>query len=429
MYHHSIETQGAKKRDSESQKEHACVNQGSNAEIIMVDLTCRTPPYDRALCEALESEGVFVEMWAAGCYSNALYDSSVDVVPGALDLAAHLPFGNEKITKILKAAEYLVNLATLLWRVVRDDIDLVHFQWLPLLDLTPVELKVVEFIQQQGTPVAYTVHNVLPHDSDGEESERRRFEQVYRSVDTLVCHTKTSRRRLVEEFGIAPSKIWHIPHGPLGYVQDSSEENARVADVLDVDPQSPLAVMFGVIRPYKGYDFLLRAWPKVVQSVEAAQLAIVGQADDLAQETIEFLVDDLGVDATVSRVYRYVSEKELHSVIQAADVLVYPYRDITQSGALFTGMSAGKAIVATDVGGFPETLRDEETGCIVEFGNQHQLATVLANLLTDPNRREKLGEAVRRDLETRFSWEEIARQTAECYQSTMKSNPHGIALS
>jgi glycosyltransferase involved in cell wall biosynthesis len=167
----------------------------------------------------------------------------------------------------------------------------------------------------------------------------------------------------------------------------------------------------------------------VVQSVEAAQLAIVGQADDLAQETIEFLVDDLGVDATVSRVYRYVSEKELHSVIQAADVLVYPYRDITQSGALFTGMSAGKAIVATDVGGFPETLRDEETGCIVEFGNQHQLATVLANLLTDPNRREKLGEAVRRDLETRFSWEEIARQTAECYQSTMKSNPHGIALS
>jgi glycosyltransferase involved in cell wall biosynthesis len=389
----------------------------------MVDLTCRTPQYDRRLIEALHQAGEGPEMWAAGCHSDALYGSSVDVTPGALDVATRLPCASERITKGLKAAEYLVNLVILLWRMMRDPVDLVHFQWLPLLEVTTAELKTVDLIQKQGIPVVYTVHNVLPHDSGGGETERRRFEQVYQSVDALICHTKTSRRRLVKEFGIAPSKIWHIPHGPLQPIRDPSEKSTSVGDVIDVDPASPLVVLFGILRPYKGYDFLLRAWPLVKQRVDAAQLAIVGRATGSVQQTIESLVADLGVDDSVSRLYRYVSEDELHSVIQAADVLVYPYRDITQSGALFTGMGAGKAIVATNVGGFRETLRDEETGRIVEFGNQDELATALASLLTDPSRRAEMGKAVRRDLQTRFSWEEIARQTRECYRSTLANSP------
>jgi len=393
------------------------------SQVIFADLTCRTPQYDRRLVEALHQAGVKTETWAAGCHSEVLYDSSVDVTPGALDIAAHLSCGNERITRGLKAAEYLVNLAVLLWRVVRNPVDLVHFQWLPLLEVTMAELKVVDLIQKQGTPVVYTVHNVLPHDSGGGEPERRRFEKVYRSVDALVCHTEASQRRLIDEFGISPSKVWHIPHGPLQPIPDPSGGNASVEDIISVEPASPLVVLFGVLRPYKGYDFLLRTWPQVKQQVDAAQLAIVGRANESVQQTIESLVADLEVDASVSRVYRYVSEDELNSVIQAADVLVYPYRDITQSGALFTGMSAGKAIVATDVGGFRETLRDEETGRIVEFGNQDQLATALASLLTDPDRRAEMGEAVRRDLQTRFSWEEIARQTQECYRSILERKP------
>ena len=389
----------------------------------MVDLTCRTPQYDRRLVEALHQAGVEAEMWAAGCHSDALYDSSVNVTPGALDVAARLSCRNEQITKGLKAAEYLINLVVLLWRVARDPVGIVHFQWLPLLEVMTAELKVVDLIQKQGTAVVYTVHNVLPHDSRGGGPERRRFERVYRKVNALVCHTKTSQRRLVEEFGIAPSKIWHIPHGPLQPVRGSSEESVKVEDVIDSDLTSPLVVLFGLLRPYKGYDFLLRAWPQVKQRVDTAQLAIVGRANESVQQTIETLVADLGVDASVSRLYRYVSEEELHSVIQAADVLVYPYRNITQSGALFTGMNAGKAIVATNVGGFRETLRDKETGRIVEFGNQDQLATALEDLLTDPSRRAKLGEAVRRDLQTRFSWEEIAQQTRECYRSVLASEP------
>ncbi len=391
------------------------------ASIIVADLTCRTPQYDRRLIEALHRVGVEAEMWAAGCHSSVLYKSKVDVTPGGLDIAAHLPCQNEQVTKGLKSAEYLVNLSVLTWKIVRDSIDLLHLQWLPFLEVSAAELGVIDFIQRQGTSVVYTVHNVLPHDSGGEDT-RRRFEKVYQKVDALVCHTQASRRRLIDEFEVAPSKIWHIPHGPLQPLYGDSEGNVPVGEVVDVDPAEPLVVLFGILRPYKGYDFLLRAWPQVQRHVEAAQLAIVGRANESVQQDIESLVADLGVDASVARVYRYVSEEELHSVIQAADILVYPYRDITQSGALFTGMSAGKAIVATNVGGFTETLRDGETGRIVEFGDTEQLAATLTDLLTDPSLRAKMGRAVKRDLQERFSWEKIAEQTQECYQSVLASN-------
>jgi glycosyltransferase involved in cell wall biosynthesis len=127
------------------------------------------------------------------------------------------------------------------------------------------------------------------------------------------------------------------------------------------------------------------------------------------------------VETSVTRIYRYVSDSELMTIIETADVLVYPYRNITQSGALFTGMGEGKAIVATDVGGLGETLRDGDTGRLVEFGNPEQLANALIDLLRHPKKRSRLGRAAQEDLNTRLSWEEIARRTLECYRSTLST--------
>lgn len=395
------------------------MNQDSNAEIIMVDLTCRTPPYDRCLCEALESEGMSVDLWAAGCHGDSLYRSELDV-SRPLDLMAHLS-GTPWLTKRLKALEYFVNLLLLYIRLWLRPIPVIHFQWLPFLDVGSLELPVVKLIQKQGTKVVYTVHDLLPLDGSGGEEERRRYSAVYRQVDALICHTKTSKKKLVDEFGVDSSKIWHIPHGPLSPAQniedgDCETPTPRAEAVTGVNEDVPTVVLFGVLRPYKGYDFLLRTWAQIENQVDA-RLVIVGSASEQVQEEIEGLIQEEEIAGSVSRTYRYVSDAELRAVISAASILVYPYRNITQSGALFTGMEAGKAIVATNVGGLGETIRNRETGRLVEFGNHDQLATVLAELLADPERCRRLGKAARHDLRTRLSWTEIAEQTRECYRA------------
>ncbi|WP_263834166.1 glycosyltransferase family 4 protein [Salinibacter sp.] len=388
----------------------------------MVDLTCRTPQYDRRLVEALCSIGCPVEMWAAGCYGDDLYASEINVEPGCMDIMAHFSSGSERLTKWLKAGEYLLNITAFWRRVLRDAPAIIHFQWLPLLDASKAELFVVKRIQQRGIKVVYTVHDLLPLTEVGDSisEQRQRYSTLYQQVDALICHTQESKTRLVEEFGVNESKIWHIPHGPLTPVQSStSSDVVNVEELVPEETDGPTVVLFGVLRPYKGYDYLLETWPKVIDELDEARLIIVGRADNNVQSEIESLVEEGGIGASVNRIYRYVSDPELMAIIDAADVLVYPYRDITQSGALFTGMGEGKAIVATDEGGLGETLRDGETARLVEYGNSNQLADALVGLLRHPEKRAELGRTARRDLNTRLSWEEIAQKTIECYQSTV----------
>ena len=394
----------------------------SNA-VVMVDLTCRTPQYDRCLVSGLRETGCTVDLWAAGCYSNTLYDADFSLTAGCMDVMAHLPGISERMAKRLKAAEYGVNLLALWWHVQRNPVDLIHFQWLPLMDVTTVELDLLRRLQRRGTRIVYTVHDLLPLDAQNNEAAavRDRFRAVYQCVDALICHTNHSRERLIGEFGIDESKIWHIPHGPLAPLDFSTAPAESIQDVVPgVTAKAttpPTVLLFGVLRPYKGYDFLLDAWPAVRAAMPSARLLIVGRADEAVQSEIESQIAAHDIGASVERVYRYVSDAELHAVLDAATVLVYPYRNITQSGALFTGMNLGKPIVATDVGGLGETIRDGKTGLLVPFGDTQQLADALIDLIRDADYRDDLGTAVQEELATRLSWTQIAKKTQACYRA------------
>lgn len=384
--------------------------------VYMVDLTCRTPPYDRCLCEGLRTTNVSVELWASGCHSRELRNANQIVQRGWSDVAVDLPVENATLIKGLKVIEYGINLLALLQQIWRNPPAVVHFQWLPLLELGPLEIHLIRLIRWMGIPVVYTVHDVLPLDDPKNAAAFERYRRVYREVDALICHTSTSKSRLQREFGVDGDKIWHIPHGPL-QTKGTEDMDVSLSSVVQVNSSERVVVLFGVLRPYKGYGFLLQAWPEVVRELRNVRLVIAGRASSSVQSEIERMIEEGGVPSSVSTVYRYLSEAELSAVINAADILVYPYQNITQSGALFTGMEAGKPIVATDVGGLGETIRDRETGRLVSYGDENALAGVLVELLSSPKSRQRLGRAAKKDLQTRFSWKEIAQKTVECYRT------------
>lgn len=387
--------------------------------IPVVDLTCRTPQYDRYLCEALVAEGENITLWASGCHSDTLDDVAIPIRHGWLDAMVDIPVSNSRVQKALKAGEYVLNFVALTIHILTQKPPAVHFQWLPLLDHVPWELTAIRRMQAAGTRVVYTVHDLLPLDGTVGTDIVDRYRRIYRTADALICHTEASKQRLVDEFEIDPSRIWHIPHGPLDAQpgkNETSEQYVDASSVTGADTASHWVVLFGVLRPYKGYEFLLRTWPDVVNSVPDAKLVIAGRASEDVQRDVEASIDAHGISDSVFTTLRYLSDAELKSVIEAADVLVYPYQNITQSGALFTGMTAGKPIVATDVGGLGETITDGKTGRLVPYGDESALAEALVTVLTDPEEQMRLGTAARRELQERFSWEEIARKTRPCYR-------------
>ena len=387
-----------------------------NPSVCIADLTGRSRPYDFHLANAMEERKGDFSIWIGG--KDERSTGTIDqVCEPPLNFASRLSMDWRRTRKTLKAIEYMGNLARLYLWGLRKRIDVLHFQWLPLLEVAPaLELLHLRWAQRKGFRVVYTVHNVLPHDTGYEH--RFAYRNVYHCVDALICHTDDACRRLIDEFGVEAEKIWVIPHGPLSEeISFFTQEKAR--DELQLDPESSMCLLFGFIRPYKGAKFLIDAWRRVVDQEPTARLVLAGKPEEKYGETLLKKIETLKLTREIDTCFKFILKGKLSLLVHAADVLVYPYRGITQSGALLTGLTTGKPVVATDVGGFSEMIQHGETGALVEYGNEEQLAKELLDLLQDPERRKQMGQNAREMVKTEYSWDAISRKTLECYKNVI----------
>jgi glycosyltransferase involved in cell wall biosynthesis len=113
---------------------------------------------------------------------------------------------------------------------------------------------------------------------------------------------------------------------------------------------------------------------------------------------------------------RFISARELVALYRAADVVVYPYRAITTSGALATGLALGKAIVASDLPVFRELLTHRENALLVNPEDSVELAGALIELAQDAGLRERLASRVRAMDFGGQSWTAITKKTVQAYE-------------
>jgi glycosyltransferase involved in cell wall biosynthesis len=391
---------------------------GKKIVVFVMDLLCMIPYYDSYLCAALRKILPETRLAAINFHLDPRYFATQGVrrQGGIVDLIANLSIRSRRFRQTLKLLEYLVNMMLLSFRFMVKRPDIVHVQWIPLVGRIPVELWFLRLLQWRGAKLVYTVHNVLPHDSD--DRHRSVFRGVYGIMDLLVCHTRLSQQQLINEFAIPSGKTTVIQHGPL--FKDTVRVDGKDARKrLGISQDLTVILFFGTIRPYKGIEFILESWKILAETTENAVLLIAGSGEAGYLETVTGCIDRMGIGKTVIPHFRYISSEDLPLFFEASDILVYPYKDITQSGALLTGMTFGKPIVATAVGGIGETLRHGENALLVEYGNCNQLAAGLATLIANPHERQRLGTAARAGQERTHSWQEIAQQTANCYRELL----------
>jgi glycosyltransferase involved in cell wall biosynthesis len=177
----------------------------------------------------------------------------------------------------------------------------------------------------------------------------------------------------------------------------------------------------GIIFPYKGIDVLLRAWQQVEVKCSDTCLVIAGTgAPELLQE-IRTQVEMLSLKR-VKLHFRFVTSEELVALYRAADVVVYPYRAITTSGALASGLALGKAIITSDLPVFRELLTDRENALLVMPQDTDALAGALIEMVQDETLRARLEANVRAMNFGDASWIAIAQKTLETYESVLSHN-------
>ena len=251
-----------------------------------------------------------------------------------------------------------------------------------------------------------TAHDLLPREP--RPGQARLQLRLLRRVDAVVVHSQYGRGQLVSRLGIPADKVHVIHHGAFEHV--ASGAPSPLPSPLD-QVAGPVVLFFGLLRPYKGIQTLLRAW----RGVTGAELWVVGRP------MVEMGPLRAAAPSTVRFVDRYVPEDEVQAYFRRADVVVLPYERterFDQSGVLATALAFGKAVVLTDIGGFPE-IASTGAARLVAAGDADALRDELQSLVDDPAARGRLGDAASAAARGPYSWESAARRTIELYRSLL----------
>ncbi len=384
----------------------------------MMDLLAIVPYYTAYLSRALLREGTKLTVGSITYYLDpgCFRSQGVSVDPGPLNLVSRLRLPKLP-RRVLKLVEVSINLCALTLRFIASPPDVIHVQFLPLLrSRAPMDLWFVRFFRRRGTKIVLTVHDLLPHDTG--ERYRSLYMNLYSQVDAIICHSDHVAARLESEFRLPASRINVIPHGPFFY-DISPSGTAEILNSIPAAPNRTLFLFQGILFPYKGVDLLLNAWQTLEQACSDAWLVVAGTGSPELLEQIQEQAKRLGLQRVHLHPH-YISTEELVALYRAADVVVYPYRAVTTSGALATGLALGKAMVASDLKVFRELLTHQESALLVDPENQPQFAQALLRMAGQPNLRQAFSARIREMQYGDRTWQSIALQTRGVYQQALR---------
>jgi glycosyltransferase involved in cell wall biosynthesis len=260
-------------------------------------------------------------------------------------------------------------------------------------------------------PLVFTVHDFRAHPGDRLTQKTPFWLEMLarRRADHLIVHSQHVERLLGQELGGAKN-VHRLPHIQIGAdpVPAKFEEDEN------------LILFFGRIWEYKGLEYLIRAEPLISARVPEARILIAGQGEDferyrrMMKNPERFTVDN-----------EYISEYRAAQYFQRASVVVLPYIEASQSGVIPLAYSAGKPVVATDVGGLPEMVEDGRTGYLVPPRDERRLADAVVRLLLDRDRRRQMGVCGKKKMEAECSAELVAQKTMEVYRRAVEGSPEG----
>ncbi|ROP65776.1 glycosyltransferase [Curtobacterium sp. ZW137] len=202
----------------------------------------------------------------------------------------------------------------------------------------------VDDARSRGAGLVWTIHNVLPHDARHVALELELNQWLAESADVIHVLNAATASVTEQHYLLDPAKVVHIPHPSYQgvYPASSSRADARASFGLEDDRHAVL--FFGQIRPYKGLDVLIEAVSRVPAHARPV-LLLAGRTSDEDRAALDDLIGD---DVRTIRSYDYVPDSDVQRWFRAADLAVFPYRQVLNSGSVHLAASLGVPAVIPD---------------------------------------------------------------------------------
>ena len=210
-------------------------------------------------------------------------------------------------------------------------------------------------LRRTGIRVAILVDNLIPH----ERSFIDKF--MARLVLTHTDHIFTMSRSVSRDVSdLKPEVRMTTLFHPLYEIYQARYSKEEAREKLGLEDR-PIALFFGLIRPYKGLDILIKALGQLKDQLPDLRTYILGEAYEDEQQYRD-LIQEQGLGSQTIFRNEFIADDELPLYFAACDVLILPYRTATQSGIIGIAFQMDRPVIATQVGGLGEYVQEGVTG-------------------------------------------------------------------
>lgn len=385
-----------------------CIIAGDNADYIF------------SLVQALSRLGLHIDLLGGNDYEHSDYPSQVTFynVRGSTD--TNVP----SWVKLSRLTQYYVRWINHLRKSRADIIHLQVFRFLLL------ELLIFVYLPKWfGKSVIYTAHNVQ---RKGRASAYKYMLHriLYQNVHHIICHTPDLKNKLIQRYHLAPEKISVVQRGLNSLSRQTSISQCEARERLGLDPSAHVLLLFGRIRPYKGYEIALEALDYLPSCLRPVQVLIAGQAlrkvNSNYLQTLKQLVENKNLQDRVTFHDYHIPEDEIELFFKSADVTIFPYLEGDfQSGVLFLTYRFGVPVIASNVGSFPMAVQPGLHGYLFETGNAKDLVAKISQFYRELYPQPHVCQSIRDYAEKHFSWNQTSASTLEVYERVLK--PYVVA--
>jgi starch synthase len=263
-----------------------------------------------------------------------------------------------------------------------------------------------------------TIHDVIRHidDRDSQRIPAFTYKLPVKYANQLIVHGNKLKEAMIKEYKRSPDDIYVLPRGANSICSRYIE--------YPVQEEPHTIMFFGRIWGYKGIRYLIEAEPLISEKVPDVEIIIAGEGEDFQKYREMMGHKDKFVVHNKSIPYKMLSE-----LYQKASIIVLPYTDGSQSAVIPQAYAFKKPVVITDVGSLPENVDHGVTGYIVPPKDSKKLAEAIIDLLTNAEKRKRMGENGYKKTQEELSWKNIAPRTVEVYKKALAVKSKSIQKS
>jgi len=244
--------------------------------------------------------------------------------------------------------------------------------------------------KEMGLKILYTFHDVESFEKflPGEDL----LKTFYNLADGATIGNEIEEKKLLEKFAFPKDKLAMAKHGIYTIFDFKKYDRNSARQHLGIGLNKKVILCFGILRPYKGFDDVLKAMPEILKKHPEAFLYInAGVRVFGGPKDLQNLAQKLKLGPNAKMSFDFVPSDEIEAIFKAADIVVLPYRQVSQSGILNLALYFQKPVIISDL--FMEAkVINNQSGLVVPPGKPDQIAQAAIKLLDDENLYQKFSQ-------------------------------------